>query len=168
MRCSSNTSKDAQRSSSTKDLKRDIDLRNIHKENSIISYYRQVILIGAMTFLLGIYTFIAYSFLKTSSTLLFNEYYHTEIDHKESHTIDRDSMDMHTFSAFSDRSIICNALFKPLVKRQISTHKFFQNYLELIRKNDKRIDKSMLCFSRKVKHLHSFRFSKKTKNTILS
>ncbi|WP_148639348.1 hypothetical protein [Aquimarina longa] len=50
------------------DTDRNIDISYIKKEVNILSNYRILILIEAMIILLGIYSFIAYSFLETSSS----------------------------------------------------------------------------------------------------
>ncbi|WP_103072692.1 hypothetical protein [Aquimarina sediminis] len=50
----------------------------IQKQVNTISNYRILFLIGISTLLLGIYFIIAYSFLETSSEILFNKQYYIE------------------------------------------------------------------------------------------
>ena len=89
-------SKDAQRSSSIKDNFSGIYTNYIRKIDTL-SNYNIIILIGAIAILLTLYSVIAYSFLESSSILLFKNNYRTEV-HTENSTAFNDSIDTHVYT----------------------------------------------------------------------
>ncbi len=88
--------KDLQRSSSIKDSFSGIYTNYVRKID-MLSNYNIIILIGVITLLLVLYSFIAYSFLESSSILLFKSNYRTEIVATENNTTFRYDIDTHVY-----------------------------------------------------------------------
>ncbi|WP_271783337.1 hypothetical protein [Aquimarina algiphila] len=76
------TSLDVSRFFSSNDINKGINSNSIQGQIKVTSNYSVLFLIGALAFLLCIYSFIAYSFLETSSLLLLNEHDEIQIDTK--------------------------------------------------------------------------------------
>jgi hypothetical protein len=85
----------------TKDLDNDIYLNWIKKQINTISRNNTTFLIGITIFLLGIYSFIAYSFLETSSMLVFNEHYEIKIKNSATNSYSEYTNDLSLISNFS-------------------------------------------------------------------
>lgn len=148
------TLKEVPGSFSIKDIYPVIETDSVPKQIDTRSNYRIIILIIAIALLLGIYSFIAYSFLETSSAFVHNKPTHTEIHHIE-------------YKGFHYRDMYNTCLpYKKI--NEIANLKFFQNYIEKIHKNQVSKYTTMLCVSEKIQYTNSFGPLQENKEIILS
>lgn len=122
-------SKDAQRSSSIKDDFSGIYTNYIRKIDAL-SNYNIIVLIGAVAVLLTLYSVIAYSFLESSSVLLFKNNYRTEV-RTENSTAFMDSIDTHVYTLTHKNS----TTHVPKNNAVGTLHNSFQKYLRSIQQD---------------------------------
>ncbi len=159
-------SKDVPESTSTNDICNDIDANFIQKQINKTLDYRTVILIGMLTLLLIVYSFIAYSFLKTTSGLLFDDSYHTQI--YKNNYIDQESVQRDTVSVTSITVKIKTILIDKSNKFVIA-HDSFQNYNKFTLQDNVLQEEEIviICISQEKEEIDSLE-SLQTKNkTIL-
>jgi hypothetical protein len=159
-------SKDAQRSSSIKDNFSGIYTNYIRKIDTL-SNYNIIILIGAIAILLTLYSVIAYSFLESSSILLFKNNYRTEV-HTENSTAFKDSIDTHVYTLTHKNNIYSTT---HISKNNVvgTVHYSFQKYLRSIQQNYPLVGGiTLLYISKRVVHMDSHESLQNNNKTILS
>ncbi|WP_024772400.1 hypothetical protein [Aquimarina macrocephali] len=160
------TSKDVQRSSSTKDSFSGVYTNYVRKIDTL-SNYNIIILIGAITLLLVLYSFIAYSFLESSSVLLLKSDYRTNI-HTENSTAFKDSIDTHLYThTHKDNTYSTTRILK---NNAVGTvHTSFQKYLRSIQLDYTSVERiKLLCISKRIIDVDSNESLQNNNKTILS
>ncbi|WP_438424123.1 hypothetical protein [Aquimarina macrocephali] len=160
------TSKDVQRSSSTKDSFSGVYTNYVRKIDTL-SNYNIIILIGAITLLLVLYSFIAYSFLESSSVLLLKSDYRTNI-HTENSTAFKDSIDTHLYTYRHKNNTYSTT--RILKNNAVGTvHTSFQKYLRSIQLDYTSVERiKLLCISKRIIDVDSNKSLQNNNKTILS
>ncbi|PKV51825.1 hypothetical protein ATE84_3925 [Aquimarina sp. MAR_2010_214] len=125
-------STDVQRSSSIKDNFSGIYTNYVRKIDTL-SNYNIIILMGVITLLLVLYSFIAYSFLKSSSALLLKNNNHAKI-HIENSTAHNYSIDSHIYT-FTHKNNICSTTHTSKNSVVSTIHSSFQKYVKPIQQD---------------------------------
>ncbi|WP_271785200.1 hypothetical protein [Aquimarina algiphila] len=110
-----------------------------------ISNYTTIILIGAMTLLLGIYSFVAYSFLTTSSSLLIEDYSFLPT------TITSQNKQTNQFFSHHKVTINDNVLINNEGIDSLPISTFLKNHLkQTLKDHPLQRSRSMLCISETI------------------
>ncbi|WP_106792780.1 hypothetical protein [Aquimarina sp. Aq78] len=160
------TSKDVQRSSSIKDSFSGVYTNYVRKIDTL-SNYNIIILIGAITLLLALYSFIAYSFLESSSVLLFKSDYRTNVQ-TENSTAFKDSIDTYLYTHTHKNSTYSTTHI--LKNNAVGTvHNSFQKYLGSIQLDYISVERiKLLCISKRIIDAGSNESLQNNNKTILS
>ncbi|EZH71325.1 hypothetical protein ATO12_10860 [Aquimarina atlantica] len=158
-------SKDVQRSSSIKDSFSGIYTNYVRKIDTL-SNYNIIILMGVITLLLVLYSFIAYSFLESSSVLLFKNNNRTELPIEKS-TAFMGSIQTHVYTHIYKGKVYTAGDSKNNVAS--ATHTSFQKYLRSVQKDYTLVGGiTLLCISKSIVDMDSFESLQNNSKTILS
>lgn len=159
-------SKDVQRSSYIKDSFSGIYTNYVRKIDTL-SNYNIIILMGVITLLLVLYSFIAYSFLESSSVLLLKSNNRTEVPIENS-TAFRDSIHTHVYT-YLYKSKTYSTTHDSKNNVVSTTHTSFQKYLRSIQQDYTLVGGiTLLCISKNIVAMDSYESLQNNNKTILS